>query len=232
MLGVLWDKMLNEEAQKLKEQLLVQLSKLPQNQAANIRESIEAMSAEEIEDFVVRQRQAAQKGGKCLFCQITKGEVETIKVYEDENILAVLDIAPAALGHTIVIPKQHYQFLFQLPGQLLSNLLKVVNLLEEIVVNVTKSHGINIHVAQGIAAGQTVPHLAVHLIPRREKDGISFEWVRKKIEKKELEKVGKEIKERIEKATEKKEEEAIALRKEEEKSEAEQMLRHYKERVP
>ncbi len=224
-----------EEAQKLKEQLLAQLSRLPQDQAANIRESIEAMSAEELEDFVARQRRAAQKGeagGKCLFCQIAKGEVETIKVYEDENILAVLDIAPAALGHTIVIPKQHYQFLFQLPGQLLSNLLKVVNILEEIVVNVTKSHGINIHAAQGVAAGQTVPHLAIHLIPRRKKDGISFEWARKKIEKKELEKVGKEIKERIEKAMVKKEEEAIALRKEEEKSEAEQMLKHYKERVP
>lgn len=231
--------MLNEEeAQKLKEQLLAQLSRLPQEHTADLRERIEAMSAEDLESFVAQQRQAAQKGGaggtggECLFCQIAKGGIETIKVYEDSNVLAMLDIAPAALGHVIVIPKQHYQFLFQLPEQLLSNVLKVVNFLEEIIVNVTKSHGINIHAAQGIAAGQTVPHLAIHLIPRNEKDGISFEWARKKIEKKDLEKIGKEIKERIDKAVAKKEEETAALRKEEEKSEAEQMLRHYKERTP
>jgi len=200
-----------------------------------LRERIENVQAEGLEDFAQTQaRQIGQIGQaeKCLFCQIIRGEIETIKVYEDENILAMLDIAPAAAGHIIVIPKQHYPLLFQLPEQILSNLLKVVGFLEEIAVNVTKSHGINIHIAQGIIAGQTVPHLAVHLIPRREKDAIDFKWARKRIEKKELERIGKEIKERIEKAVAKKEDETIALQKEEEKSEAEQMLRHYKERVP
>jgi len=197
-----------------------------------LKERIENVPAEGLEDFAQTQARRTGQTEKCLFCQIIRGEIETIKVYEDENILAMLDIAPAAVGHMIVIPKQHYPLLFQLPEQILSNLLKVVGFLEEIAVNVTKSHGINIHIAQGIIAGQTVPHLAVHLIPRREKDAIDFKWARKRIEKKELERIGKEIKERIEKAVAKKENETIALRKEEEKSEAEQMLRHYKERVP
>jgi len=203
-----------------------------------LKERIEDMPAEEPEYFI--QKQARQRGQieqtkqteKCLFCQIVEGKIETTKVYEDENILAMLDIAPAALGHIIVIPKQHYPLLFQLPEQLLSNLLKVVGFLEEIAVNVTKSHGINIHIAQGTIAGQTIPHLAVHLIPRHEKDGIGFEWARKRVEKKELERIGKEIRERIEKAVAKREEDAAVLHKNEEKSEAEQMLRHFKERVP
>lgn len=224
--------MLSEkESESIRQQLLEQIEMLPKEQASNLREKIESMSPEELESFV----KAQGKQTECFFCQIAQGKVETIKIYEDENVLAILDISPASLGHAIVMPKHHYQFLFQLPEKLLSVLMKVVNFLSEIIINATESNGLNVYLAQGQTAGQRVPHIAFHLIPRKDKDNISFEWARKTIDKKEIEKIAKKMKERISEATIKEEKESLELNKEEKKelqSEAEKLLRHMRIRTP
>lgn len=255
-----------EQAEKIREQLLAQLSRLPEEQVGTLKEKITHMSPDELEKFIQQQRQQsgqqpaqptgeqaqqaqqpeqanaqapqtgepAQQSQKCLFCEIASGNIETTKVYEDDEVLAILDISPAALGHTIVMPKQHHQFLFQLPETLLLKLLKITGLLEEIVVNATESHGINIQIAQGVGANQAVPHLAIHIIPRKKEDGLNFEWERKQVEKSELEKIAEKIKEKVQKDFSEKEEEKAKTEEEqqEEKTEAEQMMKHFKERIP
>jgi len=223
--------MLNEEqTADLKKQLIAQLGNLPEEQAAELEEKIDAMSSTQLENFVKQQKK--QAGGECLFCQIVKGKIETTAIYESDDVMAMLDIAPASAGHTIVMPKQHYQFLFQLPEHLLLKTLQVVCFLEEIIVYVTKAHGIDIYVAQGTVGGQIVPHVGIHLIPRHTQDKISFNWNRKKVSKEELLVMGKKIKDRLAEAAAKKEVEAVALKKDDEKKEAEWMLQHFKERLP
>lgn len=180
----------------------------------------------------------------CLFCQIIKGLIDTIKIYEDDKVLAVLDIMPSKIGQVIIMPKKHYQFLFQLPEDILFHMSNITSLLEEIVVNTTKSNGINVYIPQGQSAEQNVPHLSINLIPRKDNDGLNLNLPRNKVDKKELEKIAKEMNERILKDLEikNKDKKEIAARevKEEviekaikkEKSEMERILEHVRERLP
>lgn len=233
----------DEQAEKVKENLFSQLKSLPKEQAETLREKIEEMNNDELEEFISQKQQ--QPGKKqCLFCQIAKGAVETIKVYEDDKVLAMMDIMPAKLGQVIVIPKQHFQFLFQLNDEIRDHLFDIVSLLEEIIVNVTKSNGINIHISQGQTAGQNVPHLSINLIPRKEKDNINFDWQRSQADKKELQKIADEMSERIRKDLDVKKKDAKpemkikeekvekAIEKEAEESETSMIFKHVKERMP
>ncbi len=235
-----------KKADRIKEQLISQLNKLPEEQAFELKEKINGMNSEELEKFVQQQIQHTKKSGKrqCLFCQIIQGLIETIKIYEDNQVLAILDIMPAQAGHAIIMPKQHYQFLFQMPEDALLHLIKVTSLLEEIVVNSVKANGMNICILQGESADQTVPHLAINLIPRKEKDNLNLSWPRNKVDKSELEKLAKEMNEKIlndleikKKDGQKIDEEGIkeknvekAIKKE--KSETEKILEHMKKRLP
>lgn len=141
---------------------------------------------------------------QCIFCQIAKGNVDTIKVYEDKQLLVVLDINPANPGHTLIFPKMHFQFMFQLPGDAQEKLFDIVSKLSIYLVNTVKAKGINFYAANGIAAGQRVPHFVFHLIPRHDNDGLSFEWEPKKADKKELKKIAASLKKDLEKEMEEK----------------------------
>lgn len=226
-----------KQSDEIRKSLLKQIASLPKKQAEEWKEKIKSMKSEELEKF------NSQKQGKkqCLFCQISKGLVETKKVYEDDRVLAFLDIMPAKLGQVIIIPRQHYQFMFQMPDDLLDHIFDITSLLEEIVVNVTKSNGVNIIINQGETAGQNVPHFAINLVPRTDNDGLNFNWPRNPVDKEELEEIAKEISERIKKDLEVKEKESEKLEVkeekveeaiEEEKDEAELILRHVGERLP
>ena len=235
-----------EQTEKIKEQLISRLSRLPEEQTSALKEKIEGMNPKEIENFIAQQNQHINKSGKrqCLFCQIIKGLVETTRIYEDEKVLAILDIMPANIGQTIVMPKQHSQFLFQLPEEVLVHLMKITSLLEEIVVNTTKSTGVNICISQGQSAEQTVPHISINLIPRKEGDKFSLSWPRNKIGSKELEKIAKDMSSRILKDLEIKwkdkhemPEKKVRKRKvdkaiKKEKSEVEKILEHIGKRLP
>ena len=230
----------SEEIEKSRKTLLAQLEKLPEGQVGDLKEKIKEMTDDEFESFISQQKQMqVQSPADCLFCKIVNGVVPTTKIYEDANNLAFLDIAPANPGHVIVIPKQHHQFLFQLPENEMLSLMKAVNFLSEIVVNTTESHGLSILMNMGPAAMQRVPHVAFNLIPRHEDDKINFEWERKEAKKEDIEKIAKKMSERVSHAVSRREKEAAVLTKEqeekrrkEEESEAEKMLKHVKRRLP
>lgn len=220
-----------EQAESIKEQLLQQLEKLPEEQASALKKQIQEASPEELEAFV-RQSQKAE--AECLFCSIMQGKLETVKIYEDADILAVLDIYPASKGHMLIFPKQHFQFMHELPDQLLNKLFIFVKIAEPILRELTNSQGISIYIVQGV--DQKVPHFCINLIPRFKDDKLNFEWPRQKANKDELKKLGEEIREKAEKIVREKFEQELQKelkkQKAKEASEAEKIIRHVKPRMP
>ena len=111
----------------------------------------------------------------CIFCAIAAGEVPSFKVYEDDLVLAYLDINPFSRGHTLVIPKGHAAGILDVDDETLSALVLRVKKVAAHVKEVLGCDGFNILQNNGAAAGQTVPHLHFHIVPRRgEGGGISF----------------------------------------------------------
>lgn len=104
----------------------------------------------------------------CIFCKIVRKQAPASLVYEDENVLAFLDIRPLSKGHTLVIPKQHYVTIFEVPEELVAQLHRIVKRVALAVKEATKADGISIIQQNGKAAGQEIFHLHVHVIPRFE----------------------------------------------------------------
>jgi len=108
--------------------------------------------------------------GKCPFCQIVKGEQDSEKIYENDSFIAVLDINPSSPGHTLVIPKEHVTNILELPEASSSDLIEAVKEIAERITSGLDADGFNIGWNHGRAAGQAVPHLHVHVMPRFEDD--------------------------------------------------------------
>ena len=108
----------------------------------------------------------------CIFCKIIKGDIPSFTVYEDETFKVILDRYPAAPGHMLIIPKEHYKNMFELPDEVAAKLYPLAKTLAAKVMAVTCAEGINIVQNNGEAAGQTVHHFHLHIIPRKAGDGI------------------------------------------------------------
>ncbi len=132
----------------------------------------------------------------CVFCKIIAGEIPSKKVYEDESVLAFLDINPANVGHTLIIPKNHYPTIISIPEDDLYNLSKVVRKLSAAMRETMNADGLNVFQANGSVAGQLIPHLHFHLIPRFKDDGIAFGWPKKQAGDEEMEDVRKKLAEK------------------------------------
>ncbi len=115
----------------------------------------------------------------CVFCRIVEGTLPADKVYEDEKVSAFLDINPANDGHTLLVPKKHYENIFEIPEDELGNLHSLSKKISLAVKSATNADGINIGQSNGKAANQEVPHLHVHIIPRFSNDGIMLGLMRK-----------------------------------------------------
>jgi len=104
----------------------------------------------------------------CIFCRIAQKQVPASFVYEDEKVIAFLDIKPLNEGHTLVIPKSHYASIFETPVDLVAHLHGVTKRIALAVKKATNADGISISQQNGKAAGQEIFHLHVHVIPRYE----------------------------------------------------------------
>ena len=114
----------------------------------------------------------------CLFCKIAERAIPAQIVFEDEHSLAFLDIGPLFPGHTLLIPKQHYETLTDLPLALVAPLFQNARLLVQAVESATEAHGSFLGINNRVS--QSVPHLHIHIVPRRRKDGLrGFFWPRK-----------------------------------------------------
>ncbi len=112
----------------------------------------------------------------CIFCKIAAGQLPCEKVYEEDDVLAFMDINPVSYGHILVIPKQHYEYVHQCPASLFAKVSAVVPKISSAVYEVTGADGYNTLCNSGTAAGQVVPHLHYHIIPRFTGDGVFKRW--------------------------------------------------------
>ncbi len=112
----------------------------------------------------------------CIFCKIANGEIPSATVYEDDNFRAILDIAPSHKGHTIILPKIHAANIFELPEDIAKEIFPVAKKVATAIRETTGCDGVNILQNNGAAAGQSVFHLHVHVVPRFEGDGILPVW--------------------------------------------------------
>lgn len=131
----------------------------------------------------------------CEFCAVVSGKAESESIYEDENVMAVLHLKPAHPGQIILFPKEHYAILEQIPDYIVDHLFKIANKLSTAVFETFNVQGTNIVVQNGVAAGQSIPHFCINIIPRSEGDGLNFQWEPKKPSKDEVEKALIQIKE-------------------------------------
>jgi len=108
---------------------------------------------------------------ECIFCQIIRKQAPANVVYEDQQVLAFLSNRPVNEGHTLVVPKKHYENIFEIPEEEVAYLFRVVKRITVAVKNATAAEGIRIVQNNGWAAGQVVFHLHVHVIPMAPNDG-------------------------------------------------------------
>lgn len=119
----------------------------------------------------------------CIFCKIIEGSIPSNKVYEDEHVLAFMDVAPLTKGHTLLIPKQHVKDLFEMPEDVARNLYAAAPKIANAIKKAFNPQGMNTLNNNGAFAGQTVFHYHLHFIPRyAENDGYIVRWETKKDE--------------------------------------------------
>ncbi|MFA6410182.1 MAG: HIT family protein [Candidatus Buchananbacteria bacterium] len=129
----------------------------------------------------------------CIFCQIISGQIPSTKIYEDDKVLAFLDIAPVNDGHTLVVPKKHYVNLEEVPEADLCEIIKVVKKIGKAFKQGLGVLGYNINENNDPIAGQIIPHLHFHIIPRIENDGLQL-WPQRKYPNGTMQEVADQIK--------------------------------------
>ncbi|MDF2544175.1 MAG: hypothetical protein K0S47_3893 [Herbinix sp.] len=112
----------------------------------------------------------------CIFCKIIKGEIPSSTLYEDEDFKIIMDIAPASRGHAVMLSKKHFENLMELDEETASKALLVAKKVAKVMMEELKCDGLNILQNNGEAAGQTVFHYHIHLIPRYHKDQVNINW--------------------------------------------------------
>ncbi|MBB6443474.1 HIT family protein [Bacillus benzoevorans] len=136
----------------------------------------------------------------CIFCKIAQGEIPSAKVFENEHVMAFLDISQVTKGHTLVIPKVHKENVFELTPESAKNIFAAVPEISNALKAVYNPIGLNMVNNNGEAAGQTVFHYHVHLIPRYGKgDGFGAVWKNNQSDYsfEDLQKMAAEIKEKL-----------------------------------
>jgi len=113
----------------------------------------------------------------CVFCKMVAGQIPVTKIYEDEVILAFLDIGPVSDGHTLVIPRRHVEKLHDCPPELLGQVASRLGKIAEAITAAMNSDGYNVLCNNGRAAGQLVKHLHFHIIPRNTGDNLFSRWL-------------------------------------------------------
>ena len=128
----------------------------------------------------------------CIFCQIANGETEAEIVFEDDVSLAFLDFRPLFPGHSLLIPREHYEAIWDLPDELLDPIARNTRMLAAAVREAMGAQGA--FVANNNIVSQSVPHFHIHIAPRNRKDGLrGFFWPRRKYKTGEMEEAGERV---------------------------------------
>jgi histidine triad (HIT) family protein len=129
----------------------------------------------------------------CIFCKIVAKQAPASVIYEDKAVLVFLDIRPLNLGHTLVIPKEHFVDIFDIPKTLLSQVYIAAQHVSPAIKKATNADGISIIQQNGAAAGQDIFHLHVHVVPRFERQKLPRFSELKEVERPKLDEVAEKI---------------------------------------
>ena len=129
------------------------------------------------------------KDNNCIFCKIAAGEIPSKTLYEDDDFRVILDLNPATRGHGLILPKNHYANLYELPEETAGEVMKLAKKMAQIMTDKLKCDGFNLVQNNGEQAGQTVFHFHMHIIPRYKDDGQVLGWKEQSTTQEELEEV-------------------------------------------
>lgn len=113
---------------------------------------------------------------ECIFCKIVAVEIPASVVYETEAVIAFLDVNPLAEGHLLIVPREHYTSVTEIPADVCNRLFSPVPKLGAALLEVTGAGGFNVLLNSGTIAGQVIPHVHCHLIPRKPGDELGYRW--------------------------------------------------------
>lgn len=133
----------------------------------------------------------------CIFCKIVAGQIPVTKVFEDNVVLAFLDIGPISDGHTLVVPKRHFERLHDCQAEILAHIGSRLGKIAKAVAAGMNCDGYNVLCNNGRAAGQLVEHLHFHIIPRNVGDGVFDRWPSYKYQKGVIEIIGDKIRKKM-----------------------------------
>ena len=128
----------------------------------------------------------------CIFCKIVRNEIHSSNVYTNDKVIAFLDVNPVNKGHVLIVPKDHYETLLDIPDNIAKELLVIAKKIGKSARKALKADGFNIGMNNFPAAGQVVFHAHLHVIPRFENDGLQH-WPSKKYEEGEMDQVREKI---------------------------------------
>ena len=129
-----------------------------------------------------------------LFTKIEKGEIPSVKIYEDDLCFVIMDINPVVKGHALVISRKPYESMAQCPDEVLAHLIQVAKRVDQKQREALNSQGSNVFINNDPASGQEVPHIHVHVVPRYENDGRKYFALHDKYEDGEMQKIGEKLK--------------------------------------
>jgi histidine triad (HIT) family protein len=135
--------------------------------------------------------------GDCIFCKIVSGQIPSAKIYEDEVVVAFLDIGPISDGHTLVMPRQHFEKVHSCPPELLGQIWTRLGKIAGAVASAAGADGYNVLCNNGRAAGQVVDHLHFHIVPRKTGDGVFAQWPSYKYRPGQVEIIAEKIKKHL-----------------------------------
>ncbi len=118
----------------------------------------------------------ASSPSDCIFCKIVQRQIPASTIFDDDSVIAFLDVSPLASGHLLVIPKVHANQLIDLPETVASDIGRVLPQLGRALLMVSGADGFNVLQNNGEVAGQVVGHVHFHLIPRFKDDGLGYRW--------------------------------------------------------
>jgi histidine triad (HIT) family protein len=130
----------------------------------------------------------------CIFCKIVAGQIPSFKLMEDDHTIAFMDINPVNPGHALAVAKGHWPTVDVIPPDVLASVARTAQKVAQAAIRELKPDGVNLVQANGAGAGQSVPHLHIHVMPRRAGDAVSLNWVPKPGDMKEIEAVFQKLK--------------------------------------
>ena len=135
----------------------------------------------------------------CIFCKLANGEIPTATLYEDDEFRVILDVGPATKGHALILPKHHYDNLYEIPDEVAARAMILAKKMAKILTSALHCDGLNLVQNNGEAAGQTVFHFHMHLIPRYKDDhtGIAG-WTQETLDEKTKTEILKAVQEQLE----------------------------------